>query len=170
MSAPLGNKFWLARSTHGRKPTFETPEILWDACCQYFEWVDGNPLWEMKSYMYQGAPVQDQLPKMRAMTLDGLSNFLDIEDKTWRNYRERQEYLPVVTRVEKIIRDQKFSGAAADLLNANIIARDLGLSDRQEHTGANGTPLLPAPDLSDPKVIEDVARRLAFVLSGVKKD
>lgn len=27
-----------------------------------------------------------------------------------------------------------------------------------------------APNLSDPKIIEDVARRLAFVLSGVEKD
>lgn len=42
--------------------------------------------------------------------------------------------------------------------------------DKSEHTGADGSPLLPAPDLSDPKIIEDVARRLAFVLSGVKKD
>ena len=37
-------------------------------------------------------------------------------------------------------REQKFTGAAADLLNANIIARDLGLKDNvsNEHTGANG--------------------------------
>ncbi|MBS9307116.1 DNA packaging protein [Escherichia coli] len=28
--------------------------------------------------------------------------------------------------------DQKFSGAAADLLNANIIARDLGLKEQSQ--------------------------------------
>ncbi|EYE10564.1 putative packaging protein gp3 [Escherichia coli 1-110-08_S3_C1] len=30
----------------------------------------------------------------------------------------------VTTRAEKVIYDQKFSGAAADLLNANFIARN----------------------------------------------
>lgn len=37
-----------------------------------------------------------------------------------------------------------------------------------EHTGANGQPLIPPPDLTDPKVINDVARRLAFVLTSAK--
>ena len=31
-----------------------------------------------------------------------------------------------------VIRTQKFEGASAGLLNANIIARDLGLSDKTE--------------------------------------
>jgi hypothetical protein len=78
MAAPIGNRFWEARSSHGRKPKFASPEILWDACCEYFDWNEANPLWEVKSYMYQGAPVQDQIPKMRAMTIFGLCGFLDI--------------------------------------------------------------------------------------------
>jgi hypothetical protein len=36
--------------------------------------------------------------------------------------------------VEEIIRTQKFEGASADLLNPNIIARDLGLADKQDNT------------------------------------
>ncbi|RCZ57579.1 DNA-packaging protein [Escherichia coli] len=35
-----------------------------------------------------------------------------------------EDFCGVTTRAEDIIYDQKFSGAAADLLNANIIARD----------------------------------------------
>nr|WP_261640834.1 DNA-packaging protein [Erwinia mallotivora] len=35
-------------------------------------------------------------------------------------------------RAEQIIYNQKFTGAAADLLNANIIARELGLADKRE--------------------------------------
>lgn len=38
----------------------------------------------------------------------------------------------VTSRAEDIIYDQKFSGAAADLLNANIIARDLGLKEQSQ--------------------------------------
>lgn len=84
--------------------------------------------------------------KMRAMTLDGLHLFLGITDQTWINYREREDFLEVTTTIDKAIRSQKFAGAAADLLNANIIARDLGLKDAStnEHSGPNGGPIKTA--------------------------
>lgn len=132
MAAPKGNRFWEARSSHGRNPKFESPEELWKACVEYFEWVEENPLWEMRPFAYQGEVVQEPVAKMRAMTLTGLCLFLDISDDTWRNYRANNDLLGVVTRAEKVIYDQKFSGAAADLLNPNIIARDLGLADKRE--------------------------------------
>ncbi len=135
MSAPKGNRFWEGRSSHGRKPIFESPEHLWSACCEYFEWVDENPLWEAKPFAYQGKVTVESVPKMRAMTIDGLCMFLDISHQTWANYRERQDFVEVVTRAEQTIREQKFVGAAAELLNPNIIARDLGLKEQSEHSG-----------------------------------
>jgi hypothetical protein len=132
MAAPKGNQFWKARTKHGRDKIFASADLLWEACQEYFQWVEDNPLWEMKSYMYQGAPVQDQLPKMRAMTIQGLCLFLDVDDLTWRRWRDDKDFCTITTRAEKVIYMQKFSGAAADQLNANIIARDLGLVDKQE--------------------------------------
>lgn len=132
MAAPKGNRFWEARSSHGRSPKFESPEALWSACCEYFAWVEENPLWEMKAFAYQGEVTQEPIAKMRAMTLIGLCLFLDITDETWRTYRLREDLSGVTTRAEKVIYDQKFSGAAADLFNANIIARDLGLKEQSQ--------------------------------------
>nr|WP_282557261.1 DNA-packaging protein [Providencia heimbachae] len=132
MAAPKGNRFWEARSSHGRKPIFEKPEQLWEACCEYFEWVEDNPLNETKAFAFQGVVTKETLPKMRAMTISGLCLFLDIDRSTWLVYKAREDFFTITTRAEEIIYDQKFSGAAADLLNANIIARDLGLKDRQE--------------------------------------
>lgn len=148
--APFGNQFWLARSSHGRSPIFKNPEQLWKACQEYFAWVEAHPLFEMKPFAYQGIVVQEPVAKMRAMTIGGLCIFLDIARRTWDEYRGRDDFLPVVTQVEEVIRDQKFSGAAADLLNANIIARDLGLKDSQEHSGPKGGPIPVATiDMSD---------------------
>lgn len=141
MPAPKGNRFWESRSSHGRKPIFNNPEDLWVACCEYFNWVEENPLWETKSYMYQGTPVQDTIPKMRAMTLEHLCVFLDIAKSTWDEYRKKEDFSVIATRVEEIIRTQKFQGAAAEFLNANIIARDLGLRDKQELSGDPDSPL-----------------------------
>lgn len=160
MAAPVGNRFWEVRSSHGAKPRFETPEDLWSACQEYFAWNEANPLYEEKGFAFQGVVTKEKFAKLRAMTIEGLCQFIDVETKTWRDWRNnRQDLSLVVTRVDEIIRRQKFEGASADLLNANIIARDLGLADKQEHTGKDGKDLIPALDEVE------IARRLAFVLA-----
>lgn len=132
----IGNNFWQQRSTHGRKPIFASPDDLWDACLQYFAWVADNPLTEAQAFAYQGAVTVEPLPKMRAMTISGLCIFLDIDRTTWAEYVKRADFTPVTTRAEEIIRTQKFEGASAGLLNANIIARDLGLIDKVDQSSA----------------------------------
>ncbi|MBE8598209.1 DNA-packaging protein [Xenorhabdus sp. BG5] len=141
MAAPKGNRFWEARSSHGRNPKFGSPDALWQACCEYFAWVDDNPLHETKAFHNQGEIVYAKMAKMRAMTLSGLCIFLDISRSTWTEYTKREDFSNITTRVEQIIYDQKFSGAAADLLNANIIARDLGLKEQtvNDHLSTDGS-------------------------------
>lgn len=161
MVAPAGNQFWKVRSTHGRAPIFATPDALWDACVEYFDWVEQTPLWEDKIVSFQGVTTHEPIAKMRAMTISGLCIFLDIDQSTWFDYRNKQDFTKIVARVEAVIRDQKFAGAAADLLNANIIARDLGLADKNEHTGKDGEKLIP--ESADPM---ETARKIAFVLAS----
>ena len=146
MPAPKGNRFWEKRSSHGRDPVFTDSAQLWKVCQEYFQEVEDNPLWEDKPFNYQGAVVVNTVAKMRAMTIGGLCIFLDICEKTWANYRERKDFLQVITKAESVIRDQKFSGAAADLLNANIIARDLGLKDESKREFTGGYKLVLSND------------------------
>lgn len=134
MPAPKGNKFWEARSTHGRAPIFVAPDDLWAAALEYFEWVEDNPLYEDKIFAYQGMTTHESAAKMRAMTLSGLCIFLDIARSTWDEYGKKEDFSAITVRIAEVIRTQKYEGAAADLLNPNIIARDLGLSDKQEQT------------------------------------
>ena len=136
MAAPNGNQFWLMRSSHGRNPIFENPEDLLDACFQYFEWVEKNPLNEEIIKSYKGKNKRVKVKKMRAMTMTGLNIFLGISSDTWANYRKKDDFIAVTKQAENIIYEQKFTGASADLLNANIIARDLGLADKKELSGA----------------------------------
>lgn len=117
MAAPKNNQFWKARSKHGRDKIFSTPEILWEASCEYFQWCDDNK-WDGE--------------KVRPYTIEGLCIFLDISSRTFRNYQNMDEYkafLPILSMIEDIIRTQKFEGAAVGAFNSNIIARDLGLRD-----------------------------------------
>ena len=143
MGAPKGNRFWEARSRHGRKPKFESAEMLEEACQDYFTWVEDNPLLESRPFAYEGNVEFEDVPKMRAMTIEGLCVFLDIDVSTWWAWRkhEDKDFSNVVTQTEYIIRGQKFAGAAAGFLNANIIARDLGLRDTKEvdHKSSDGS-------------------------------
>lgn len=119
---------------------FESADDLWEACTEYFEWVEANPLEEEVLVTFQGKATKEKLAKMRAMTITGLCIFLDIATSTWRSWAsgKNQDFLTVTTRVDEVIRTQKFEGASGGFLNANIIARDLGLADKSELTGRDG--------------------------------
>lgn len=150
MSAPTGNRFWEMRSSHGRKPIFETPESLWESAAEYFEWVEDNPLYELKVFNYQGDIVKADIPKMRAMTVAGLCLFLDISQQAFGEYRQREGFGEVTSRIDDIIRTQKFTGAAADMLNPNIIARDLGLSDKSDQNVSGSLEVIGKVNLVRP--------------------
>lgn len=166
MPAPPGNQFWLQRSSHGRKPKFPSADALFDACCEYFQWVEDNPLYEDGLVTFQGTAKHEPVAKMRAMTITGLCIFLDIARSTWDAWRDVEGFSDITTRVDEVIRTQKFEGASAGLLNPNIIARDLGLSDKQELTGRDGAPI--AADITHHGEIglSDTARFLAEALGG----
>lgn len=140
MAPPKGNRFWEKRSSHGRKPLFNSPEELWNAAVEYFEWVEDNPLEEEKVFHAQGIITKTTVTKMRAMTVQGLCLYLDIDEQTLANYEKKEDFFGIVKQIKSVIYEQKFTGAAADLLNPNIISRDLGLSDSQavKHSGSVG--------------------------------
>lgn len=137
MAAPEGNEYWKLRSKDGRDKIFETPEILLSACNEYFDWVQDNPLKSSEIVKYKDYAELMEVPKMRPMTIEGLCNFIDISVDCFKDYEKRNDFIVVTKRVRQVIYNNKFEGAASGFLNPNIIARDLGLSDKQEtnHTG-----------------------------------
>lgn len=117
----------------GQPPCFNSPQEMWDKALTYFEdCKNDTSLSEAKPFAFQGESWLEKVPKMRAMTQHGLCAYLNISVATWHNYKAKADYLEVTGLIEQVIYEQKFSGAAAGLLNANIIARDLGLADKQE--------------------------------------
>jgi len=137
MAAPIGNQFWKMRSKHGRDKLFASPQLLWQAACDYFEWCENNPLYETKAFAFQGIVTTEELPKMRAMTMSQLCFYLNCNEAYFRTFKAQLpdgeiDFNTVIKDIEQIVFNQKFQGAAADLLNSNIIARDLGLTDKQE--------------------------------------
>ena len=154
MAAPKGNQFWKLRSKHGRDKLFATPELLWEAACEYFEWCERHPLYKSEAFAYQGIIKLKKVPVLRAMTLSQLCFYLNADESYFRVFKSQlhecdKDFFTVIANIENTIYNQKFQGGSANLLNANIIARDLGLADKSELTGAGGRPLIPENKLSD---------------------
>lgn len=142
MAAPAGNNFWERRSKHGRDLLFATPELMWIAATEYFEYCIDNPL---MSTEYVGKDATMVLvPKVQAFTYQGLCLYLGCNTAFFRQFKETElgktkDFSTVLTRIEETIYHQKFIHAAAGFLNANIIARDLGLADKTDITSRNIT-------------------------------
>lgn len=156
MGAPKGNKYWEFRNKHGRNHKY-TPEALWNEALEYFKWVEKNPLLEDSVNFYQGKPIHEPKTKMRAMTIIGFCLYADITEQTFINYRNEKDFFEVITRIENCIYEQKFTGAAAELLNPNIIARDLGLVDKSEREHKGGMNLsIKTNSKKEKKILDNI--------------
>lgn len=141
-----GSKLWKQKDPTKRgwgvPPKFANADELWEVCVKYFEWADANPIYEQKVFNYKGVTSRVNVPKLRAYTHTGLCAFIDVYPASWKRWaKEREDLLPVIEAVDAIIYEQKFTGAAAEVLNSSFIARDLGLADRSELSGLNGGPI-----------------------------
>lgn len=142
-----GNQFWKQRSKHGRDKLFASADLLWEAACEYFQWCDENPLFESKAFNTSKEGIKDHpIAKMRAYTIQGLCLYLNCNSAYFRQFENElpkgeTDFSTVIARIREVIYNQKFQGAAADLLNANIIARDLGLADKKQLEGKGGGPI-----------------------------
>ena len=142
-----GKSLWqVAKPTHKAR-IFKDPAELWKQCVRYFRWVELNGLKEEKLFSASDGLRKGSVNHMRAMTITGLSAFIGVAERTWRGWSNpasagfHEDLSPIVFRVEQIIREQKFTGAASGMLNPLIIARDLGLPDKYEDPVENMNPV-----------------------------
>lgn len=122
-------------SVLGGIPPRYTPDELLRKAQEYFDTYERLPLREYKVF---GTGLEAKIPKLRAMTIKSFLVFACLSTSTWDDYRKDKRYSEVTKVIETIIWQQKFEGAAADLLNQNIIARDLGLIDKSALTDEEG--------------------------------
>lgn len=158
MGAPTENQFWRLRkdmSEDGKKLSVE--EVI-TKTQEYIDYCRKNSLIEID--FQAGKKIKK--PRMRVMTLQGLWHHLNITPQTWQNWKNNQKYFEVISRVENLIYVNKFEGAAANFLNANIIARDLGLVDKKDHT-TKGKEITPMSE-------EDIKRELREILGADDTD
>lgn len=146
------NKFWrIAVLKAGRPRQFESPESMYQAAMDYFDWVANNPLKEHKAF---GTGMEKQVDKMRPMSVRGLCVHLGFTTTTFYKYRDdREEFAEIIQHIQDVMATYNYEGAVSGLMNANIIARELGLSERVTH---GNDPNNPMPSGVGPTIIYEL--------------
>jgi len=129
MAAPKGNQFWknIPYENIGRKRNFPEPKDLWEETQKYFEECDKNPFESEETTSTDKGKYSKKTKHKIPYTWEGLYVFLLVCNLD--RYREKKEFVGIITHIGNIIRNQKFSGAASGLFNANLIARELGIKE-----------------------------------------
>ena len=137
MSAPKENQFWKIRSKHGRDKLFATPELLQEAAFEYFEWCDNNPWIKKETTNHDKGFSEKETPTQRPYSKSGLYLYIGCSDDWLRNFKKiaTDDFLRVISDIEKIIDTNQWEGATVGAFNANIIARTLGLSEKIDLSG-----------------------------------
>lgn len=141
MAAPKGNQFWKMRTKHGVDKLFTEFKTLWEAACEYFQWCTENPIIEKDWVGKEGNEIEREHP--RAFTMQGLCLYLGVNTVYFNQFESRMESLSdeqkegfaqVIKAIRETCYNQKFTYAAVNLMNANLISRDLGMVDRKDIT------------------------------------
>lgn len=115
----------------------ETPEKMWELFEEYVKHERDNPMTKREYVGREGTPVDT--PLETPITFEGFECFLadkkvinDLGDYSKNDDERYTDYAPIITRIRKNCFVHNFRGASVGLFNANLIARKLGLTEKQE--------------------------------------
>lgn len=134
-----GNSFWRLRAVSGPLPKYADPAHLWQVFQEYMADVLDNPLYEEKLFHYKGNVTRHEIAKARAPTVGGFCGYAGIIPNTFYRYGEREDMRDTVAAIKTAMTSAKIEGAAADLFNASIISREVGLKDHVDVTSEDGS-------------------------------
>lgn len=157
---------WKSAKKVGRPKNIKSPQMMWELACEYFAHVDNTPVYKVEqkkgnTQFPRGQKLTTkqilaissatvELPYQRPYTWDGFENWLFLNGylKKLDDYKANKEgryteFADILTRIDKIIFNNKYTGAAVGLFDSRIVARDLGLVDKKENTVHVEQPFFP---------------------------
>lgn len=117
----------------------ESPEKLWEYFTEFVNHEKNNPMYRRDYVGKEGVAVNT--PLQVPITFEGFECWLadneiinDLGDYSSNKGGAYEAYSTTITRIRNNCFSQNFKGAAVGLFNANIIAKKLGLVERQDVT------------------------------------
>lgn len=158
-------QYWQRRPDKTR--VFATPEDLCEAAAEAFTWLHTHPKRKQVLFHHKGSVTRTYETLERPFTKNAVAMCMGISVQCLDGYRTREGFEDAMAWVDGVIYTQKFEGAAVGTLNANFIARDLGMADRSELTGKGGGPLKTQEVGIDEETLINEARRLGIDIAAL---
>lgn len=121
----------------GRSKNIESPEQLWLLFRKYCVWAKENPREKQDFVGKDGDEITRKLE--RPLSFAGFEVYLmermiitDLGDYERNKENRYENFATIIRAIKKFIEVDQFEGAAVGLYKENIIARKLGLADKQE--------------------------------------
>lgn len=130
---------------------FASPELMWEAACEYFEWSDKHPWkkevlgkggkWTGEEDEEMATPEVVEMNVKTPYSIHGLCIYLGCSTTYFRTFKletkagikkNGEAFLSVIGAIEDVIYKQQYDGAAAGFFNGNIVSRALGLVEKTE--------------------------------------
>lgn len=115
----------------------ETPQKMWELFEKYVEHEVKNPMHKVEYVGRDGSKALTPLPT--PITFEGFECYLadkniiaDLGHYSANTNGDYEDYRTIITRIRNNCFVNNFKGAAVGLFNANLIAKKLGLIDKQE--------------------------------------
>lgn len=123
----------VAASKHVGRPPKYTPETLLAKFNEYVKFNADNP-WKIGELLKD--PKKFKAKEVHKTAIPPLTQgmfqvFAGINRSTWDNLTKKPQFFAVTEHILETIRGHKFAGASIRVYDSNIIARDLGLVDKQ---------------------------------------
>lgn len=138
MGFEKGHQLWKLRTKHGRDKLFSSPELLWEAACEYFQWCDDNPWIKSKKQTYDkgefSGETNEEIPTQRPYTRKGFLIYIDASENWLQEFKKKADsnFLGVIEKIENIIDNQQIDGAMVGVFNSNLVARIQGIKEQSE--------------------------------------
>lgn len=176
--------FWKQNTKISKRQIFESPEDFIEAAYEYFQWASDNHIEHVQFVGKDGN--REVVAKARVFTDWGLARFLHVSHAWIQTFKVRQEakivnkdlpelerkkaeeFLLAIEHVQDIIKEQKYTGGTSGDFNAQIIMRDLGLTDKADvkHSGDKDNPVVIESELDVKNLSTEELRKF---LSGVER-
>lgn len=152
----LGNQWYLLRSKHGRDKLFASPEMMWQAALEYFEWCELNPDKKAELVKYEGYAQEVEVSIRRPYTIYDVCRYLDCNTEYFVHFKraiqakpdaqrtkEDRDFCQVIGAIEESIKAQQIRGAMNGFFNSNLVARLNNIADRQDVTSGDKPLVTP---------------------------
>lgn len=127
-----------------------TPETVFNLAVKYFSWAEDQAIKAIETASFQGVVTENLVHKPRIFTLNGFCLYCGVTASSIQSWRASPGFSEVMAFVDSVIHEQKYQLAAANIINAGFVGKEIGI-DKPAEVNVSSV-------VNDKQTVEDAVR------------